>query len=372
MTRRLVFASLSFLLSASIAASQSQGPTPSPLSVVNAGPAGEVASIEEASEVRIVFSEPMVPLGRIPDRLRPSFFKISPAVNGTFRWSGSTILIFTPAKRLPLATTYDVTIDTTAAAVNARRLARPYTFTFTTPTARLLQTNWYRPAGRFDAAPIVTLRFNQPVRPEDVAAHVTARFQAHSFSPPAMSADVLQRVGAIDPASLDRFEARLRSATSAAAATGPVALTPARTWDVKAFPAAPDLVVLQMTTPIPPDSWVVVAVDGRIPSLAGAATSLKPQDYTIQVEPTLFVNGFHCQSACDPDRRNGIEFRVPVKADAFAAALRASDITHWAERAIAKGAPKARESWQLDQSLSLTLEDAGFSAQPPASTWAVT
>src|SRR5919198_764921 len=178
MTRRLAFAAVLFLVSASVALAHPPAPSPSPLRIVSAGPTGEIASIEEANEIRIVFSEPMVALGRIPERLRPAFFKISPAVNGTFRWSGTTILILTPAKRLPLATKYDVTIDTSATALSGRRLAQPYTLTFTTPTARLLQTNWYRPGGRFDAAPIVALRFNQPVRPEDVLAHVNARFQA--------------------------------------------------------------------------------------------------------------------------------------------------------------------------------------------------
>ena len=71
------------------------------LTIVNAGPQGEVASLAEANEIRIVFSEPMVTLGRIPARLRPAFFKIDPAVPGTFRWSGTTILIFTPDPETP-------------------------------------------------------------------------------------------------------------------------------------------------------------------------------------------------------------------------------------------------------------------------------
>jgi uncharacterized protein YfaS (alpha-2-macroglobulin family) len=346
---------------------------PSPLRVASAGPTGEVASIEEVNEIRIVFSEPMVTIGRIPERPRPSFFKISPAVSGTFRWSGTTVLIFAPSKRLPLATKYDVTIEPTAAAVSGRRLSTPYTFTFTTPTVRLLQTDWYRPGGRFDAAPIVLLRFNQPVGPEVTAAHVSARFQSHSFAEPVMSTAAVQRVRTVDPASLDGLNNRLRAARRAAGATGPVGLVLANTWDMKAFPPSDDLLVLQMTTPVPPESWVVVEVDGQVASLAGAAVSRKPQDYAIQVERAFFVNGFYCATACNPDGRNGIEFRVPVKADAFAAALRASDITNAAsERGIVKGTPQKRQSWQLDQAVSLTVEDADFTAQPPASTWAVT
>ena len=122
------------------------------LTIVNAGPQGEIASRAEGNEVRVLFSEPMVTLGRIPARVQPAFFRIAPAVAGTFRWSGTTTLIFTPDPKrpLPFATTYRVTIDGTATALSGRRLARPFTFSFTTPTVRLLRTEWYREGNRFD------------------------------------------------------------------------------------------------------------------------------------------------------------------------------------------------------------------------------
>ena len=56
------------------------------LTVVNAGPKAEITSLAEANEVRVIFSEPKVTLGRIPSVVRAPFFRISPAVNGTFRW----------------------------------------------------------------------------------------------------------------------------------------------------------------------------------------------------------------------------------------------------------------------------------------------
>ena len=59
------------------------------LTVVSTAPEGEVASLAEANEIRVVFSESMVSLGRIPTDVHPAFFKISPAVVGTFRWSGT-------------------------------------------------------------------------------------------------------------------------------------------------------------------------------------------------------------------------------------------------------------------------------------------
>src|SRR5215212_11435723 len=66
------------------------------LTIISAGPQGEVANREEAKEIRIVFSEPMVSLGRVPATVTAPYVQITPAVSGSFRWSGTTILIFTP------------------------------------------------------------------------------------------------------------------------------------------------------------------------------------------------------------------------------------------------------------------------------------
>src|SRR3954454_7448906 len=76
------------------------------LTIVKAGPVGEVAKLAEANEVRVVFSEPMVVVGKIPKELSVPWFHIEPAVKGTFRWSGTTTLIFPPEPKLPFATKF--------------------------------------------------------------------------------------------------------------------------------------------------------------------------------------------------------------------------------------------------------------------------
>src|SRR6266571_2483177 len=58
------------------------------LAVTQAGPVGEIAKLEEANEIRVVFSEPMVALGRIPETAAAPFFRIKPEIPGRFRWSG--------------------------------------------------------------------------------------------------------------------------------------------------------------------------------------------------------------------------------------------------------------------------------------------
>jgi len=95
-----------------------QTPPGAPLRVVSAGPNGEIAAAADANEIRVVFSQPMIAVGRVPAALRPDFFRITPAVEGTFRWSGTTILIFTPSRPLPLSTKYDVTIAAGAASAS--------------------------------------------------------------------------------------------------------------------------------------------------------------------------------------------------------------------------------------------------------------
>ena len=354
---------------ATAAAQGGSAPPRAPLRVVSASPSGEIASVEQANEIRVVFSEPMVALDAHPPRQRPAFFHIAPAVAATFRWSGTTILLMTPSRRLPLASRYGVTIDATATAVSGRTLAAAHAFAFTTPTARLVSTDWYRPGGRFDAAPIVALRFNQPVRTAAVAPHLQAQFTPHPFAPPVLDQGALASLRAIDPGARQAFEAVVQRARAAASAQSPVAFEPARDWDRKRFPPAPDLVVLRLTTPVPPDSQITIATDGQVPSRAGSAVSGGGQRYDIQVEPTFFVESLHCTTACDPDAANPVGFRGPVKATAFAAALEVNDVTGGAPgRALDKAAPRERESWEGDESTGLSIEDAGFSAPAPAST----
>src|SRR5262249_45098617 len=143
----LSFAALFFCLGAAQASAQST-PSGATLRVVSTGPGGEIASVDEASEIRVVFSEPMVTLGRAP-RVKPASFARTPVVGGPYRGPATPILFSPPPKRRPPAPRYAVTTAAGATAGSGRKLAEPVTFSFTTPTVKLLQTNWYRPGGRF-------------------------------------------------------------------------------------------------------------------------------------------------------------------------------------------------------------------------------
>lgn len=372
MTFRSTVLSLALGLLATGPAAAQPAPTPSSLRVVNAGPTGEIAAIAEGTEIRVTFSEPMVPLTQA-GAARPPFFHVTPDIAGTFRWSGTNVLILTPARQLPFATKYDVSIDAGTAAVSGRRLASAYTFSFTTPTVRLLSTNWYRPDNRYDQDPIVILHFNQPVRPENVIAHIRATFVSHPFVSPVVPPAVQDRLSSIDPSAMQAFTAKVQAVRASAQASTPVAIGLATNWDKARFPQTPDMVAVQVSTTVPPESWFAVQADGRVPSLGGSATSGRTQIFTIKVERAFFAEDFRCTAACNPDGRNPIRFRAGVNAGVFAAALKASDVTDArSARAMKKGEPRKRESWEQDDSNELTVEDAGFTAQPPASTWFAT
>jgi uncharacterized protein YfaS (alpha-2-macroglobulin family) len=337
-----------------------------PLRIVSVGPEGPLDSLAQANEIRVVFSEPMITLGRIPADVQAPFVHISPAVRGSFRWSGTTILIFTPERGTPLpyATTYEVTVDTTAAAVSGRRLSTPRTFTFTTPTVRLLSTDWYRRNDRVDQPLVMLLRFNQPVRAGDVAAHLTASLERHDWQPPSSSPEELERLRAIDPGALAAFAAKVQATQRVAAGGGAVGFRLTTDWDRKRFPASPDLVAFEFTSSVQPESWIGVVLDDRLPSPAGPATPGKPQSYMLQVEPAFFINGFWCKSECDGDARNPLEMRAPVQIKDFASALKVSDVTS-GEKAVSRAATPQRRDFEPDASSLLTLEEAGYEAQPP-------
>ena len=170
------------------------------LRIVSAGPVGEVATIQEANEVRVVFSEPMVVVGKAT-QAAPPFFRISPPVRGSFRWSGTNTLIFTP-ERMPYAARFEVSIDQKAASVAGNTLDKPYRWSFTTPAIRLLNVRWYRKANR---ALVFALLFNQPLSADVVLPHLKVQTVAHEFEEPVIPPSGLEELKKRVPDALAAF-----------------------------------------------------------------------------------------------------------------------------------------------------------------------
>ncbi|HEV3484753.1 MAG TPA: Ig-like domain-containing protein, partial [Vicinamibacterales bacterium] len=348
--RRLAVALL-FLASTSIFAANG-------LRIVSAGPVGEVATLAEANEVRVVFSEPMVTLGRIPTPVTAPFFRIEPAVKGTFRWSGTTTLIFTPERPLPFATQYTVTIDPSAKSVSGKTLDQPYRWTFTTPTIRLVMADWYRKNGKADAPVVIGLRFNQPIDPNTIVQHLQLRTQAHDAEiSPIPAADRLT------PAEVKAFEAKRAKAEAAASSDDqPVFVFVAKEWNKERFAPGKDLVVLETRPGVAPDTWIKVLIDEKIAASERHARAGREQAFTLQLDRTFFVSGIECQEQCDPEYRNWINFTTTVPFANVRKALTVTDITDRAKPVVLK--PKTVTSTYEYPSSNYGLDELGYSLQP--------
>ncbi len=349
------------------------------LQITNAGPVGEAAKLEECKEIRIQFSEPMVELGRIPDRVQAPFVSIVPPMKGTFRWSGTRLLIFTadPSAVLPYCTRYQVTVSTAAVSPSGARLDEPYTFEFVTPTVKLLRADEYRKSGRADSPAVLALRFNQPVSPAAVAAHAALRYGRYEWKPPEMQKDVMGRMAEENPGAFVAFQKKVAQTMSVVNATAPVPFKVAKDWDTKRFEPGDDLVVLETSAPPPPQARLLLELDGSVPGVQGTATPGEPQTHEFFMEPALFVDGLRCSKQCSVEFYNGIVFSAPVAYSQVAPRLTVFDVTDAAKAVpmvLDKGrAAQAGESTEGEESEGedqgrfgtvLSLDTLGLKLQP--------
>jgi uncharacterized protein YfaS (alpha-2-macroglobulin family) len=323
------------------------------LRIVSAGPVGEVASLAEANEVRVVFSEPMVVLGKIPSPVTAPFFRIDPAVKGTFRWSGTTTLIFTPDKPLAYATEYRVTVGRNAKSVAGTTLGEDYKWTFSTPSIRLVNTGWYRKGGKSDGAIVIGLRFNQPVDVNNIVSHLQLRTAAHEFSDVVLQDEGQKRM---TPAEVQAFEAKKAKAQAAAQSDNDqiFAFVPTE-WNVERFPKGKDLVVLETKPGIAPDTWIRVNVS----TVPGAE-----QNYTLELDPTFFATEIDCIEECDPDWRNAVTFRINsgIPFANLRKAITVTDITDPKNESVVK--PKNVSNTYEYPSSNYSFDELGYSLLP--------
>jgi len=132
-----------------------------PLTVERFAPEGEVPL---APKVSLTFSEPMVPitsLGALSEEEVPA--RISPETPGTWSWLGTRTLVFQPAKRMPMATSFTVTVPAGAKAMSGQTLAREVRWGFRTPPPTLERLV---PGGSsVGLEPVIVATFNQAIDP---------------------------------------------------------------------------------------------------------------------------------------------------------------------------------------------------------------
>jgi hypothetical protein len=132
-------------------------------------PAGPVAVVVarpqkgwSGARPAITFNKPLVSLGD-RDATKPPAIRIEPAIEGEWKWIGTSSVEFAPKTDFPWATHFTVTVDAGLTAVDGTKLEQPYSFSFDTTEPRLERTDprdgwrWLPQDGR------ISLFFNMPM-----------------------------------------------------------------------------------------------------------------------------------------------------------------------------------------------------------------
>ena len=305
MSFRFRYVWLALLLAAAPARAQDA------LTVANAQPTGELASLEQAAEIRIRFSEPMVAIGRLPDQVTAPFVAIRPAIAGTYRWAGPTLLVFTPDPKqpLPTATRYDVTVAATATAVSGRTLGAPVHLQLHDADGAAARRQLVPPQRTIRSA-------GDPRAPLQPGGAPGGRARAcdgagtrrHDWQRPDARRGARARMGADGAA---RFDAKVAAAAAVAASTAAVPLRLAPDWDKKQFPAARRS--RRAADADGAGDRRLGAADRRHPDCrrsAGVRRRTRSSSATVRLDRTFFVDAFRCRSECDADNYNNAVLRA--------------------------------------------------------------
>ena len=143
------------ILSLAVVSAASQSPS---LKIVNVGPLGAIARLDDAGEIRIVFSEPMVALGTVPPGAAPSWIHITPAVAGSYYWSGTkTLIVSHDVSAPPPFATTSPCVWTPPRRVSGRRLGA-FTSSRSRRRRRSRCLRRYRADERFDRPAVIARR----------------------------------------------------------------------------------------------------------------------------------------------------------------------------------------------------------------------
>jgi uncharacterized protein YfaS (alpha-2-macroglobulin family) len=206
---------------------------------------------------------------------------------------------------------------------------------------------------------VIGLRFNQPVDAQAIVNHLQLKTAAHEVAIPA-----IPNPERLTPADIQAFEAKKAVATKAAASDGATVLAFVTTeWDQKAlFPPSNDVVVLQTKPNVPLGTNMKVYLDSELARGPQTVRTGRPQEFTIQLPPPLFVQKISCTSECNPDAAVFVEFNTGVKSEELAKAIQVTDITDPAHPSVVQPKTTDRDynvDWETHH-----LDEFGYFLQP--------
>lgn len=239
-----------------------------PLEVLRFAPEGEIPI---APFISITFNQPMVPLTTLTELAEKDVpVIVEPRLPGTWRWLGTKTLTFEYDSdlidRLPKATEYRVTVPAGTKSLSGGELATDVTWTFKTPTVKVVQTFPYdRPQ---PLEPLFFVVFDQRIDPAAVLKTVqvyagSTRYDLRLATDEELAED--------DPLRNNRPEGR---------------------W-----------LAFKATQPFPADTRVTVTIGPGTPSAEGPLLTEEAQSYSFSTYAPLRVESHGCgwyDNECPP------------------------------------------------------------------------
>ncbi len=252
-----------------------------PPAVLRYQPEGDVPL---APRITITFATPMVAVTSHDTLAKEALpAKLTPVIEGNWRWVGTKTLFFDPVGRAPMATDYQVEIPAGVKDALGKPLAQGKTFTFRTPPPSLVGT---APAGDSVALdPILFMQFDQRIDPKVALERVK------------VSANGAMKVRALTK---DEEEKEAKGWRENKDIVG--------RW-----------VAFKLTEKLPKDTTVTVSFPAGFPSAEGPRVTDKELSYSFKTYGPFKVREARCgwRDECYPGMPFQIEFTNPVDEDAL-------------------------------------------------------
>ncbi len=265
-----------------------------PFEVVRYSPSGEVPL---APQLNVTFSQPMVAVTSQEEAAREVPVRLSPQVEGRWRWLGTKTLIFDPAgERLPMATEFNVSVPDGARSATGGALKAPVSWKFSTPPPQLKTKHPEGLVVRRDA--VIFAEFDQRIDPAAVLRTVSVRGGAAGAG-----GNLPLRLATGDEIAADPNVSRLAKAAVK------------ERW--LAFRAVGAGGATAMA--LPQDAGVSVTFGPGTPSAEGPRVTTKPQAFSFRTFGPLRVTRHRCGGVrgCTPFDQWQITFSNPLDRDAF-------------------------------------------------------
>lgn len=263
-----------------------------PLEITRFAPEGEVAL---APNLTVTFSQPMVSVSSQAEAAAQLPVKLTPQPQGKWRWIGTQTLMFQPdaeGGRLPMATSYVVTIPAGTKSALGNALRDSETFTFATPPPRLSRS--YPEGENKPRDALIFLEFDQRIDP----GRVLASLKIQPANPGTRFRHASAEEVAADSAISDLVKG---------AAEGRWIVLRA----VDSNGVTKDL--------LPPDTVIKVVIPPGTPSAEGARTTAVEQSLSFTTHGLMRIVATECgyQQRCSPSDQFRIIFSNPLDVATF-------------------------------------------------------